>query len=84
VTQTLKKRPLEILLLLFKRLLDPLILEQLAARSPEVIREKKYRPGGSIDFRAVVLRKTLCPFLKFRDLIVGEQEAIISDGPVDD
>jgi len=79
-----QERPLETNLLFLKRLLDPLILKQLAACSREIFREKNYRPRGGPDFGAVILGKSLRPLLELRNLILSEQEPIITDDALRD
>jgi hypothetical protein len=56
--------------LLFKRLLDPLMLEQLTAGSQEVIREQENCPGSRADFGASVVGESFGPVLQLRNLIV--------------
>jgi hypothetical protein len=70
----MEERPLNGCLLLVERLLDPAILEELTARSQEVVRQKEDRLGGSPDFRALVLGKAFRPFPKLGNLLVVNHE----------
>jgi len=56
--------------LLFKGLLDPLMLEQLTAGSQEVIREQENCLGSRADFGASVVGEPFGPLLQLRNLIV--------------
>jgi len=56
--------------LLFKGLLDPLMLEQLTAGSQEVIREQENCLGSRADFGASIVGESSGPVLELRNLIV--------------
>ncbi len=77
----MEERPLNGRLLLVECLLDPEILEELAARGQEVVREQQDRLRGSADFWTLVLGKALRPLPKLRNLLVVNHEEPSSSLP---
>jgi hypothetical protein len=54
---------LDAVFLFFERLLDPLVLEQLAAGREQVAGEQEDCLGGGADLRALVVGESFRPFL---------------------